>query len=79
MLIFPGNLNKCRFVLIKCKWIAFEQICQKMLSFERKGKQYLSLNFDLFLSSFRVNMFKLHYITVKAYIMIMAKTLTVWP
>ena len=39
---------------MKCEWIATENICQKFYSYERKGKQYLSLNFDLSLSSFRV-------------------------
>ena len=40
--------------MIKCEWIATENICQKFYSFERKGKHYLILNFDLSLSSFRV-------------------------
>ena len=45
------------YVWPKCMYgerMATENICQKFYSFERKGKQYLLLNFDLSLSSFRV-------------------------
>ena len=40
--------------MIKCKWIATENICQKLYSFERKGKLNYILNFDLSPSSLRV-------------------------
>ena len=40
--------------MTKCEWIATENICQKLYSFERKGKLNLLLNFGLSLSSFRV-------------------------
>ena len=54
-LFLLGILNGCIFSLIKCPLLATENIFQKFYSFERKGKQYLFLNFVLSLSSFRVN------------------------
>ena len=48
--------NLCIFSLIKRKWIATENICQKFYSIERKGKPNWILNLDLSLGSFRVKL-----------------------
>ena len=52
---FLGILNLCIFSLTKCERIATENICQKFYSFEIKENQNYILNFDLSLSSFRIN------------------------
>ena len=51
---FSWYFRFIHFSLIKCEWIATENICKKFYSFERKIKLNLVLNFDLTLGSFRV-------------------------